>query len=181
MTLAGRPIENWDFSVSASYVKARYDNALSPCNDFNGDGVPDATGTPVISGGGNVSYCPRNDRIAEVPDFNLTANTEIRFPVGDLVPFVRALFTYRPSFYSNNVAFDYDSRELLNLYLGLRDSEDRWEVNVFAKNVFDQQVITNISLGNLTQTTSSTPFDSGYRGINMTLPREYGITAKYNF
>jgi iron complex outermembrane recepter protein len=182
LTVAGRPIENWDFSVAASYVKARYDNAQSPCNDFNGDGVPDVSGTPVITGGGNVSYCPRTDRISEIPDFNMTANTEIRFPVGDLVPFVRALFTYRPSLNSTLAQYKYDSRELLNLYVGVKDSEERWEVNVFAKNVFDQQVITNI--GGVGQTSTSTPgvvYNSGYRGINTTQPREFGVTAKYNF
>ncbi|ARS26101.1 putative TonB-dependent receptor [Sphingomonas sp. KC8] len=180
-TIAGRPVDNWDFSVSASYIKARYDNAVLPCNDFNGDGKPDSTGTAAITGPGNISYCASNDRLSNLPDFSLTANSELRFAMGDLQPFIRGLFTYRPSVFSSTSAFDYKSRELLNLYVGLRGSEARWEINVFAKNVLNQKRITSISQGNALQPTAGAAYDSGYRLISATNPREFGVTTSFKF
>jgi iron complex outermembrane recepter protein len=178
-----RPTGNWDFGVSGSYTKARYDNALLPCNDFDGSGVPNQNGIPTITGSGNVSYCLSNGRLADVPDFSLTANTEIRFPMGSVTPFARALFTYRPGFYSERVNYDYQDRELLNLFIGLRTEDDRWEIMAFAKNLLNQKRITNISLGNATMATATDllPYDSGYRLINTMNPREFGITSTVKF
>lgn len=181
-TLEGRPADIWDFSISASYAHGRYDNALLPCNDYNGDGVPDATGTPRITGTGNVSYCHSDGRLAEIPDFSLSANSELRFPVGDVTPFVRGLVSYRPGFYSERANYNYENRTLLNVYVGLRGKGSRWELTAFAKNLLNQQRITNISLGNGIQSTSGgAPYDSGYRVINAMNPREFGLTASFKW
>lgn len=181
-TLAGR-WDAFDFSTSASYVDAKYDDAMAPCNDFNGDGKPDAAGVPSIPGGQQVAMCGRNDRIAEQPKFSLTANAEYRFAIGDYEPFVRGLFTYRPGFNSTVANYDYRSRETLNLYLGLRGPDRRWELTAFAKNVLNQQRITSISQGNFQIGTVNplAAFDSGYRLVSSTTPREFGLTAQFNF
>lgn len=176
-----RPVDDWDISLNLSYAKARYDDAVLPCNDFNGDGIPDANGTPRITGTGNVSYCRSSGRLADVPDFNMSATTEVRFPTGNVTPFVRGLFTYRPSLTSERFNFDFESRSLLNAYVGVRGPDDSWEVNVFAKNVFNQRRITAISQGNAQQQTSGAPYDSGYRAVSATNPREFGLTAGYKF
>lgn len=182
-SLDGRVTRDWDFGVSAAYTRARYRNALLPCNDFAGTGRPNQTGTPTVTGAGNVSYCLSNGRMAEVPDFSLTANTEIRVPMDSVTPFLRGLFTYRPGFYSEQVNYDYQDRELLNLFLGVRAADSRWELTLFAKNVLNQQRITNISLGNATvgTATGNVPFDSGYRLVNVTNPREFGLTGNFKF
>jgi len=173
---------NFDFGVGASYAHARFSNAQVPCNDFAGTGQPNQNGQPGVTGAGNVSYCKTNGRLAEVPDFSLSANAEVRFPVGTITPFARALFTYRPGFFSERYSYDYDSRELLNLFVGLRTAENRFELNVFARNLLNQRRITNISLGNATTATvSPLSFDSGYRLVNVTNPREFGATASFRF
>lgn len=181
-TLAGR-WDAFDFSASASYVDAKFDHAMAPCNDFNGDGVPDADGAASVPVGEQVATCERNDRIAEQPKFSLTANAEYRFEIGDYEPFLRGLFTYRPGFSSTVANYDYRSRETLNLYVGLRGPDRRWEISAFAKNVLNQQRITSIGQGNY-QTATVVPgiaFDSGYRLISSTTPREFGLTAQFNF
>jgi iron complex outermembrane receptor protein len=183
-TIDGRFTRDWDLGISASYVKARYDDALLPCNDFTGTGVPNepAGVPPRITGTGNVSYCVSNGRLAETPDFNLTANTELRMPMGNLTPYVRALFTYRPGFFSDRVNFDYRDRELLNLFVGLRSEETGWDFNVFARNLLAQNRITNISGGNSQRgTAAGVAYDSGYRLVNVMNPREFGITGSYKF
>lgn len=176
-----RFIDTWDFGIAAAYTRARYSNALLPCNDFDGSGVPNQNGSPVITGTGNVSYCRSNNRLAETPDFSLTANTELRFPTGDYTPFVRALFNYRPGFNSNLVNFKYQDRELLNLFVGLRGPDSNWEITAFARNLLNQKRITNISLGNAITPTRSGALDSGYRTVNVTNPREFGATINFKW
>lgn len=180
-TVEGRPLDNWDVSVSAAYIKGRYDDAALPCNDFDGDGKPDGTGTPVITGSGNVSFCKTNSRLADIPDFTLSANSELRFPMDTVTPFVRGLLSYRPGVFSERADFRYQSRALLNAYVGVRTNDGRWEVNVFAKNLLNQKRITNISLGNAQQATAAGPYDSGYRMVSATNPREVGLTTTFNF
>lgn len=178
----GRLANDWDIGFNASYANARYGRALLPCNDFDGSGAPNQNGSPAVRGAGNVSYCISNGRLAEVPDFNLSANTEVRFPMGSVTPFVRGLVNYRPGFDSDRANFKYQSRTLLNLYAGIRSDITGWELSVFAKNLLNQKRITNIGLGNWVQATSAgLPYDSGYRLINTMVPREAGITASYKF
>ena len=182
-TIDARFIDIWDINVSAAYTRARYSNALLPCNDFDGSGVPNQNGTPRITGTGNVSYCASSGRLAETPDFSLTANSELRFPMGDYTPFVRGLFTYRPGFHSDRVNYDYRNRELLNLFVGLRGPDSKWEITAFARNLLNQKRITNISLGNAitpTQTPGAT-LDSGYRLVNVMNPREFGATVNFKW
>ncbi|WP_445190616.1 TonB-dependent receptor [Sphingobium sp. HWE2-09] len=177
-----RFVQNWDMNVSAAYTRARFSDALVPCNDFDGSGVPNQNGAPTVTGTGNVSYCRTSGRMAEVPDFSLTANSELRFSAGDYTPFVRALFTYRPGFTSERVNYDYQARSLLNMFVGLRGPESKWEITAFARNLLNQKRITNISLGNSqTPTQSGISYDSGYRLANVMNPREFGATLNFKW
>jgi iron complex outermembrane receptor protein len=195
-TLDGKLTDNWSFGVAGSYVRARWSNAMLPCNDYAHTGIPNANGTPSVNPGsnlnGNISLCRTSTRLADVPDFSLTANTEIRFPMATVTPFIRALFTYRPAFYSDRIQYNYQSRELLNLFAGIRTADERFEIDLFARNLLNQQRISNISLGNAVQSSfcqpgyfldgskcngQGAPMDSGYRLVNVTNPREFGITV----
>lgn len=184
LTLTTRPTDSWDLNLNLAYAHARFKKGAGfPCNDFNGDGVPDATGSPKVTGTGNVSFCSAN-RLADVPDFNISANTEYRFPAvlgGEIVPFMRALVSYRPGVTSEFNNFHYEALSNVNLYAGLRDGNSGWELTVFAKNLFDDQKITNISPGNSTTSTAFGDYDSGYRVINSQVPREIGVTVSYAF
>ena len=182
-SLDGRITKDWDFGISAAYTRARFRNALVPCNDFAGTGSPNQDGPATVTGPGNVSYCVSNGRLADTPDFSLTANTEIRFPMDNVTPFVRGLFTYRPGFYSDRVDYNYRSRELLNLFVGVRAPDSSWEFTLFAKNALNQKRIANISLGNATVGTATPEldYDSGYRLVNVTNPREFGLTGNFKF
>lgn len=181
-SIDGRVSDNWDFGLAASYTKARFNNARVPCNDFAGTGVPNENGTPKVTGSGNVSYCAATGRLAETPDFGLTANTEVRLPMGSVTPFVRALFTYRPGFNSERVQYTYQSRELLNMFVGLRTDDGKWELDLFARNLLDQRRITFRAQGTgKVNALIAGTFDSGYRQVNVTNPREFGATLKFNW
>lgn len=187
-SIDARVTRNWDLNLAASYSRARYDNALLPCNDFAGTGSPNQNGAPRVTGTGNVSFCQSSGRLSRTPNFSLTANSELRFPVGDVTPFVRGLLNYQPGFFFERDGFKYPSRTLINLFAGLRGPRDKWEINVFARNLLNQKRITNISLGNGVVSTTGFPggavppaYDSGYRQVNVTNPREFGITTSFKW
>ena len=180
-SIDARPTDFWDLSVNMSYVKARYKgNAQLPCNDFDGDGRPDASGTAVISGPGNVSFC-RLTRMSDTPDFNLSATTELRIPVeGSVEPFLRGLLSYRPGVYSQQRDFNYRSRTLLDLFAGVRGNDGQWELTGFVKNVLNQQRITDFQ--NIPQIgTFAGPVQSGYSTISSTVPREFGLVGTFRW
>ena len=183
LTLDARPTTFWDFSVSTAYVKARYSgDARLPCNDYNGDGAPDADGTPAITGTGNVSFC-RLNRLSDTPNFTLSANSELRFPMGgSFTPFVRGLINYRPGVYSQLKNYRYQSRTILNVYTGIRSDDGKWELTGFVKNLLNQKRITNISAGiEQTAAADGSAFSSGYRSINATAPREFGASLAFRW
>ena len=181
-TLNGQIVRNWDFGLNMSYNHARYDNAKLPCNDYAGTGIPNQTGNPAVTGSGNVSYCISNGRIAQIPDFTMTGNTEVRFPVGNLTPYLAAQFSYRPGFFADQVQYQYQDRELVNLYVGVRGPQERWSLDLFAKNALNQQRVVNAALGTGTITAIiAGVYNSGYRAINTMNPREFGITVRYRW
>lgn len=170
-----RITDNWDLGISASYIKARLDKARVPCSTYTSDG------NPVIIGEGNVSYCNRNGRLADTPDFNMTVNSEVRAPIGDNIAYLRGIFTYRPGFYSEQSDYHFRHNEMLNFFLGLR-SDKGWDVNIFARNLLAQSRVTQVALGieNM-PTKSELSYQSGYRLVNVMPPREFGLTAAYKF
>jgi len=175
--LSVRPSRNADFSISASYVNAKYDNSQTFCNVF------DATGNPVIPVGQQIATCQNNTRLAQVPKFSLTANGELRVPTGNVEPFLRGLVNYRPGFYSDRDNYQYRSYVKLDLFAGIRGEEGRWELNVFAKNLLDQTRALNVSDSVFRQPTSERdfPFVSGYRLATITPPREIGVTSIFRW
>lgn len=185
-SIDGRITSNWDIGISASYAKARYTGARLPCNDFAGTGTPNQNGAPTVAGTGNVSYCVNNGRISDTPDLGINANTEIRFPMGNVTPYIGAVVSHRPSFFSETVQYDYQSRTLLNMFLGVRGEDDKWSLGLFARNLLDQNRVTNISLGTATINSilagvGGGTYDSGYRTVNTMNPREFGLSAAVKF
>lgn len=181
-TLDLRPTTFWDIGINAAYSKARYDNdARLPCNDYDGDGRPDGVGTPRITGTGNVSFC-RLNRLADVPDFSLTATSELRLPTsGSIEPFARGLVSYRPSVYSERTTVDLPSRTILDLFLGLRLDNGRFEISAFAKNLLNQKRITSININEAFTAAGTSQYNSGYRLVTLTNPREFGVTTAFRF
>jgi iron complex outermembrane receptor protein len=179
-----------DFNISATYADAHYDNAQVYCNDYNGDGAPDSEGTPSVPGGQQVALCARNDRIAEVPKFSMSATGEVRYEMDNLTPFVRGLVSYRPGFNSINTNYTYSDFTKVDLFVGVRGPDNKWELNAFVKNLLDQTRAQSVSQGNAQVSTNAIPgleafgalpFDSGYRTATITAPREFGVTLRINW
>jgi iron complex outermembrane recepter protein len=182
MQLTGRPSRNIDLGVSGSYVDAHYDDAVMPCNVF------DATGAAVIPVGQEFAICTRNDRLAQVPKFSAAMNGEVRFPVGELTPFIRGLANYRPGFTSDFDNFTYRAYTNVSLFVGIRGAEDRWELTAFVKNLLDQARAIRVGDQQLQKATVQFDFAtpaaailSGYRSAVITPPREFGVTARFKW
>jgi iron complex outermembrane receptor protein len=178
----------WDLGVKASWVNAQFNNALEPCNLFTSSG---AAYVPV---GQQAAFCPTNGRIGETPKFHLTVQSEYDLDTGSAYqPFISGLLTYQPGWHSSVVDYDYEDLPILNLYTGVRNEDEGWDFTVFVKNLFDTQRIKSIYQGDYQQAASTvevynkdalaagTPFDSGYRPVAVTLPREVGVTLRYRF
>lgn len=188
---SARPTDFFDIGIGASYADARYDNASIYCNDYDGDGRSDSTGTPSVPGTAQVARCTTNDRLSQIPRFNMSGNAELRVPVGGWEGFARTLVTYRPSFYSERDDYRYRDWTNVNLFLGLRSPGSSWELSIFAKNLLDQTRATSVGQGTGQFGTSDyadplapvagAPFDSGYRNAVINAPREFGASLSFKW
>src|SRR5690606_37029101 len=75
---------------------------------------------------------------------------------------------------------DVESYALLNLYTGLRDPDGRWELSLFAKNVFDKELVLTsgaapLSTGLRIGATSAS-FTAPYHSVTVLPERELGVS-----
>ncbi len=194
---------NWNLSLVASYSLGKIKDGVVPCNDLNGDGVPDATvSAPTLEelqaavGANNLSACQVNQRAGFSSPFSATLTTEYHLPVSDNVDaFVRGLFNFNGSSRvdPNNQFDNVGSYGLLNVFTGIRDPEGAWTVSLFAKNLLDTQktltrseplftsyrnpFIPDPNTGN----PSAQTYTSTYNRVSTTAPREFGINVRYAF
>ncbi|RYF98320.1 MAG: TonB-dependent receptor, partial [Caulobacteraceae bacterium] len=199
-TLAATP--NWDVGASAAYSLGEIKNGFIPCNDLNGDGVPDnLTSAPSLAqlqaayGANNIAGCNVTQRSSLQAPFSATLQSEYRIDLNpSLQGYLRGLFTYNgasrsdPTYSFDNV----DAYGLLNLYAGIRGSGDQsWEVTAYVKNVFNTTKVlsrtTPLSTAyrELQPPTFRVPtaavFTSTYTGITTTPPQEFGLTLRWAF
>jgi len=183
--------DGWDVGLKASWVNAQYTDALIPCNTFT------ASGAAFVPVGQQVSMCPNNGRIGETPKFHLTLQSEYDYDTGtSYQPFISGLFSYQPGWHSSLVDYDYPDLPLLNLYAGVRNPDQGWDLTLFVKNAFDFESVRSLSPATAhgyQQATSvvqvyknnalaaGAPINSGYLPVTTTLPREIGVTLRYNF
>lgn len=197
-------LQGWDLSASASYSIGKIKNGTVPCNDLNGDGVPDVvTGAPTLAqlqaavGSDNISACQVNQRSGFMAPFSATVQSEYSFPVitgGNA--YVRGLMTYygKSKVDPTNAWDDVGAYALVNLFAGLRADDGAWEVGLYAKNIFDTtKTLTRttplytsyqqLTLGatGINPTPTASTYTSTYTGVTTTAPREFGINVRYAF
>jgi iron complex outermembrane receptor protein len=167
--------DHWTAQFTGSFADARYDDARIPCNDFNGDGVPDQDGAPAVQPGRIVSECLSNNALSSLPKWQISANSTYVVPFGRFDGFVRALGRYAAVGRDPNSGETIPSAFIADFFLGAQSSE-RGEISLYAKNLFDRKEITRTSqafgiLGNPT----------GYYLLNVPQGREVGVQIRYDF
>jgi iron complex outermembrane receptor protein len=85
-------------------------------------------------------------------------------------------YTFRSSSYYNSDDSAYsliDGYGLMNLHVSVGAISDRWQVSLWARNVFDKQYYAALSVGGA--------FASGYVAGIIGDPRTYGVTLRLQF
>lgn len=165
---------DWTLNLIYTYTDAKFDNALVPCNDYNGDNVPDVNGTPMVQQGKFVSECQTNTTLGSLPKTSASAMTNYTFHVGNFDPYIRANVITRDKTYFPQTARFFPGYTQVNAYVGV--STANWDFSLFAKNLTDKVV----------QDTDGGPWTiygvpSGLRIGTVTNDRELGLTARYSF
>lgn len=165
--------ETWSAGGALSYSKGEWDGATQPCNTRQpGEvlGSCDIDGEPL---GGE-------------PEWSFTVNSEYYIPVGaNTEVYFRGLFKYtddrintEASAGIGNVALDFKSYEILDLFVGWRSSSHDWDVSVWAKNVMDEDAV-NFQQGPDQYDIAIS--DGSYTQTNTVNERVVGMTGRYNF
>lgn len=186
--ITAKPTTSWDIGTGFSWVDSHFDNAEVPCVLFN------SNGTQMVPVGQQFGTCQSSRSVSNSSKWNLTANSEYRWRMGSLQPFVRGLFTYRPSFYSEATNTQFERLANLNLFMGARDIQSGWTLTLFVKNLFNtsrivpqaprtdgQSGIAQLNTAPLGGAFQPVPYISGYRQVEINPPREVGVTLQYDF
>lgn len=170
----------WDINFTAAYIDAHYVNAKLYCNDSNNDGIPDNSGS-YVQPGRQVSLCTSNRPLADTYDnepgkFNATVRSEYSHELGKYEGFVRGLVRYVPKAY--NLVNDYTVKAFtpVDIYAGIRNPEEKWELSLWAQNLFAQKhnpgAVPNYQNG----------LTGGYLVLRQPLDeRRVGVTLRYTW
>jgi iron complex outermembrane recepter protein len=174
--LRGKITDDFTAGINYTYTDAHFQNATLPCNDYNGDGVPDVNGIAKIQQGKYVSLCKTSQVLGALSPTSISANTNYNFVLGGLTAYVRANATYRDKYYFPQTARYLPGDTRVNAYLGIKGAENKWEISIWAKNLFDHVV----------QDTDGGPWAVGGNpsGLNIgtvTNRREVGVTLRRDF
>lgn len=177
-SIAGKVTDRLQLGLSATYNDAKFKNAIAPCNDFNGDGVPDSIGNPSVPIGQNVAQCALSGRLSDQAKWGTSLNIEYSIPVsGDRELFLRGLASYVPKRADPFQGIDYD--DLLNnsVFVGFRGPDNSYEFSVFGKNLANVATLTTRGAAQIDYDN----FSSGYAVGTPVRPREFGIIGRVNF
>lgn len=174
--LHARLTDKWRVSGIYTYTDAKYANALLPCNDYNGDGVTDTNGTPMVQQGRYVSLCSLNTPLGSLPKVSMTFSTDYDLQFGNFPGYVRANTFTRSSSYFPQTGTTFSGYTTVNTTIGLLSPDRRWDFSIWAKNLFD--VVRQDTDGGAWNVGA---YYSGVRLGTVTNDREVGATLRVTF
>jgi iron complex outermembrane receptor protein len=178
-----RVTPRWTVSGAFSYADGHVDNAAIPCIPPGFDGVSVASFKTAVAAAGKpgalIYLCNSSSSVSRSPTWNTTVQSEYFHPVTKgMDGYIRGLLTYYPSNPNASQGLDVSSYALINLYLGVRDPDDAWEVTVFAKNLTNRFVTLSRDLAPIAD--SNTFGSSGYyNNVTFTPPMQVGLNVRY--
>lgn len=174
--LRGMITPNWSVGTVYTYTDAHFQNALLPCNDYNGDGTPDVNGTQMVQKGKFVSECHTSQALGQLPKTSVSAMTNYDFHLGSFPAYIRANAIYRDKSYFPQTAKWMPAFTQVNAFVGLKAPNRDWEVSLWVKNLLNKVV----------QDTDGGPWTvfNVPAGVNIgtvTNAREVGLTLRRDF
>lgn len=164
--------ETWNLGGTMSYSKGEWDGASQPCNER---APGEVLGSCDIDG----------EALGGEPEWSFSLNSEYYYPIDDTEVYVRGLFKYtddrintEASAGTFNVDTDFESYQILDLFVGWRSSSYQWDVSVWAKNVTDEDAVVFQQGPDQYDIAIS---DGSYTQTNTLRERVFGMTARYNF
>jgi iron complex outermembrane receptor protein len=176
LELNAKLTQDWSLGVNYSYSDAHFNNALIPCNDYNGDGNPDNAGVPLVQRGQYVSLCATSAPLGQLAPHSYSALTNYDFRVGELGAYIRANMIHNDQSYFPQTGQFLSADTRVNAYVGLKGRDHKWEVSLWAKNVFDKVVQDNDGGG---WSVGGVP--TGLNVGTSTYGRELGATLRWDF
>ena len=179
LEFAAQPTKQLSFGANMSYSSITSTGGTLPC----------AVGpTPTLAN--RINYCTltKGTTLNQESPFSATVNGSYTVPIGALNAYFRFNLSYKgnnPN-YGNFVNAAGTSKNtpayaILDLFAGIAGEKDVWNLGVFAKNVTNKQVeLTRVT----PQNNIYSPYASvaaGYDQVNVSIPREIGVTLKYAF
>jgi iron complex outermembrane receptor protein len=179
--VAFRLDEHFNMGIQASYSLGKVKNGQVPC-----------TGTSLPVPPQQINFCTVNQQAGLTAPFQASAQAEYTHAAfGQTDGFIRGQMTYYGDSQNDptNPYDDVKAYGLVNLFLGLRDHDGAWEVNAYAKNIFDtQRALSRVAVPYFANYAIPPALGGGggavfsiYRGVTVTAPREFGITASFAF
>lgn len=166
------PIQYLVLGANLSYAKIK----------SQGGNVPCATG-PALSASNPINLCasPKGQTLNASPKFQASINGAYSRPIGPVDGYVRFNVAYQgknPNFGTSDVPTP--AYTIVDLFAGITGNDGRWELGLYAKNVFDKQVqLTSQAIVNSVYALFAAPV--GYSRVLTTAPREIGVTVRYAF
>ncbi len=176
LELNAKVTDNWRIGGIFTYTKAHFADAELPCNDYNGDGVLDVNGTPMVQTGRYVSLCRSNGPLGSLPSISFSANTSYDFNLGQFPAYVRLNSFTRNSSYFPQTGRTFSGYTTVNGSVGVFSPSRDWELSLWAKNIFNK----------VEEDTDGGPWTifgvpSGLRVGTVTNDREIGATLRRTF
>ena len=164
--------ESWKAGGSLSYLKAEWDGTQAPCNDREPGEV---LGRCDVDG----------ENIGGEPEWSFSLHSEYHIPVDDNELYLRGLYKHTgerdntdASAGLGGVADEFESFDMVYLFLGLRSADRKWDLNVWVKNLLDEdEVIWQRGPDQFDIANSG----GSYTNQNVLRERSYGMSARYNF
>ena len=162
--------ENWYLGGALSYTNGEYaDGTVLPCNEF------DDNGAPVFPQGQPVAVCDvGGDPIGRAADWSASFNSEYSMSFGSFEGYGRVLYAYTGEQYTPDLG-ELDTYQTVDAFFGIR--ADQWNVELFARNLFDEEAIITGAAGSPPVRRQPT----GYANRFPIPSRRVGISASYRW
>jgi iron complex outermembrane receptor protein len=171
-----RPNRRLTLGANISYAKITSKGGLVPCDI----GAPGATGDG-LSATNQMNFCPslKGETVNPTSPFQASVNGSYSVPLGSVEAYFRFLVDINgnnPNYGAGGV--NVGSYAIVDLFAGINEPRQTWDIGVFAKNVFDKRVLLNSATVSAVDAGLGV---TGYSTYNVTAPREFGVSLRYAF